>query len=164
MDIIKSIELYTPYIIIGMAVVVVLLLILVLIQARSLMILKDKYRRMMKGTNGKNLEEVIMNNLDKIEECSEKTRVLKKEFKLLNEKSESCIQKVAVTRYRAFEDVGSNLSFSIALLDNKNDGLVLTGIFGRNESTTYAKPIDKGISRYDLSEEELNVLNEAINK
>ena len=49
------------------------------------------------------------------------------------------------------------------MLDENNDGLILTGIFGRNESTTYAKPVDKGISRYDLSEE-LDVLNEAINK
>jgi hypothetical protein len=50
------------------------------------------------------------------------------------------------------------------MLDDKNDGVILTGIYGRQESTTYAKPIDKGISRYDLSEEELYVLNEASNK
>ena len=50
------------------------------------------------------------------------------------------------------------------MLDENNDGLILTGIFGREESTTYVKPVDKGISRYDLSEEELTVLNEAINK
>ena len=49
-------------------------------------------------------------------------------------------------------------------LDGNNDGVILTGIYGRNESTTYAKPIDKGISRYDLSEEENTVLKEAINK
>ena len=66
--------------------------------------------------------------------------------------------------YKAFEDIGSDLSFSIAMLDENNDGLILTGIFGREESTTYVKPVDKGISRYDLSEEELTVLNEAINK
>ena len=75
-----------------------------------------------------------------------------------------CVQKVAIMRYKAFEDVGSDLSFSVAILDDNNDGIILTGIYGRNESTTYAKPIDKGISRYDLSEEEICVLNEAINK
>ena len=65
-------------------------------------------------------------------------------------------------RYQAFEDVGSDLSFSIAILDGNNDGIMLTGIYGRQESTTYAKPIDKGISRYDLSEEEIAVINEAL--
>ncbi|MEF2834449.1 MAG: DUF4446 family protein, partial [Clostridia bacterium] len=38
------------------------------------------------------------------------------------------------------------------------------GIYSRQDSTTYAKPIDKGISRYELSEEELHVLNEAMSK
>ena len=60
--------------------------------------------------------------------------------------------------------MGSDLSFSVAILDAYNDGIILTGIYSRNDSTAYAKPIDKGISRYDLSEEETYVLNEAINK
>ena len=42
--------------------------------------------------------------------------------------------------------------------------MLITGIYSRQDSTTYAKPIDKGISRYQLSEEETYVLNEAINK
>ena len=74
------------------------------------------------------------------------------------------MQKVAIVRYKAFEDVGSDLSFSIAILDGEDNGIILTGIYGRQESTTYAKPIDRGISRYDLSEEEITVLNNAINK
>ena len=81
----------------------------------------------------------------------------------LSETMKECVQKVAIMRYRAFEDVGSDLSFSIAILDGNNDGIVLTGLYGRQQSTTYAKPIDNGISRYDLSEEELSVIQEAIN-
>ena len=46
----------------------------------------------------------------------------------------------------------------------KNSGIIITGIYGRNESTTYAKPIDKGISRYELSEEEDHALKEAMDK
>jgi len=49
------------------------------------------------------------------------------------------------------------------MLDGNNNGIVITSIYGRNESTTYAKPIDKGISRYDLSEEEEKVLHQAVN-
>ena len=58
-------------------------------------------------------------------------------------------------RYKAFEDVGSDLSFSVAILDSYNDGIILTGIYSRHDSVTYAKPVDKGISRYELSEEEV---------
>ena len=67
-------------------------------------------------------------------------------------------------RNKAFADVGSDLSFSIAILDSYNDGVIITGIYSRQDSITYAKPVDKGISRYELSEEETYVLNEAINK
>ena len=73
------------------------------------------------------------------------------------------LNKIAIMRYKAFEDIGSDLSFSVAILDSFNDGVIITGIYSRHDSTTYAKPIDKGISRYDLSEEEIHVLNEAIN-
>ena len=72
------------------------------------------------------------------------------------------MQKTSMVRYKAFADVGSDLSFSIALLDGNDNGAILTSIYGRNESTTYAKPIDKGMSRYDLSEEEKKVLEQAI--
>ena len=89
------------------------------------------------------------------------TYVLIKNGEIYEIDEEGCVQKVAIMRYKAFENVGSDLSFSIAILDGNNDGVLLTGIYGREESVTYAKPVDKGISRYDLSEEEKQVLNEA---
>ena len=53
----------------------------------------------------------------------------------------------------------------MTLADSISNGIsFLTGIYSRQDSTTYAKPIDKGISRYELSEEELHVLNEAMSK
>ena len=118
----------------------------------------------MKGTSSNNLEEMLLERLNGIESANEISEKAIEECKRLEIKMKDCIQKVAIMRYKAFENVGSDLSFSIAMLDDKNDGLILTGIYGRQESTTYAKPIDKGISRYDLSEEELYVLNEAANK
>ena len=65
-----------------------------------------------------------------------------------------CIQKVAVVRYNAFHNVGSDQSFSVALLDNEDNGVVISGIFGRDSSTAYAKPVKYGSSDYVLTEEE----------
>lgn len=118
----------------------------------------------MRGANSKNLEELILSQLDNIEKANENALNAINECTKLELKMKECVQKVAIMRYKAFEDVGSDLSFSIAILDDNNDGIMLTGIYGRQESTTYAKPIDKGISRYDLSEEEIIVLNEAVKK
>ena len=119
---------------------------------------------MMRGVNNKNLESMLEDYLKKVETIELNSSDAVSKFNRLDENLKNCVQKVAVVRYKAFEDVGSDLSFSIALLDEKNDGVMLTGIYGRMESTTYAKPIDKGISRYDLSEEELQALSEAMNK
>ena len=116
----------------------------------------------MRGVNNKNLEQALNVNSDNIEKALAKSQQAIDECKNISEELKGCVNKVAIMRYKAFEDVGSDLSFSIAILDSYNDGVIITGIYSRHDSTTYAKPIDKGISRYDLSEEELHVLNEAI--
>ena len=67
---------------------------------------------------------------------------------------EYCVQKIAVVRYNAFQNVGSDQSFSIALLDYEDNGVVISSIFGRDSSTTFAKPIKYGSSDYVLTEEE----------
>lgn len=154
----------SPYLMIAMLVIIILLFICIIILFKSLSRLENRYRRLMKGTNSKNLEEMILEKIDSIDEVKELSEKAIHEVERLEIKMKECIQKVAIMRYKAFEDVGSDLSFSIAMLDDKNDGIILTGIYGRQESTTYAKPIDKGISRYDLSEEEVYVLNEASKK
>lgn len=67
-----------------------------------------------------------------------------------------------LVRYNAFEKAGSDLSFSLALLDDGADGFVLTGIFGREDTRVYAKPILKGESKYSLSEEEISAIKTAM--
>lgn len=162
--IISTINELIPYLIVGMLVIIFLLFIMVIVLFKAVGRVESKYRKFMKGTNNANIEEMLLERLNSIEETKEVSERALQECKKLEIKMKDCIQKVAIMRYKAFENVGSDLSFSIAMLDDKNDGVILTGIYGRQESTTYAKPIDKGISRYDLSEEELYVLNEASNK
>lgn len=161
---ISSVNEFIPYIMIGMTVIIILLFIMIIVLFKAVGRVENRYRKLMKGTNNKNLEEMLLERLDSIEDAKEISKKVLNECEKLEIKMKECIQKVAIMRYKAFENVGSDLSFSIAMLDDNNDGVILTGIYGRQESTTYAKPIDKGISRYDLSEEELYVLNEASNK
>lgn len=163
-NIINSINEYSAYIIIALTVVTGLLFIITLVLMSSLNKVEKRYRKMMRGVNNRNLEELLNEKLDSIEKANLSSENALEEIAKVEKRMKDCVQKVAIMRYKAFEDVGSDLSFSIAILDDHNDGVILTGIYGRNESTTYAKPIDKGISRYDLSEEEIHVLNEAISK
>lgn len=162
-QLINLINEYSTYITLVLIALVFVLIILVVSCMVSTSKMKSKYRKMMRGTNGRNLEELIVNSLNKIDDMQAVTEDVKV---LCNDTSslvKSCVQKVAIKRYKAFEDVGSDLSYSIAMLDGNNNGVIITSIYSRNESITYAKPIDNGISRYDLSEEESSVLHQAIN-
>lgn len=162
-SIINIINEYSVFIIMGLSVITLLLFIISIILFSSVKKLEKKYRKMMRGVNNKNLEKALNDNLDNIEKALNKSEEAINECKSISNELKGCVNKVAIMRYKAFEDVGSDLSFSIAILDSYNDGVIITGIYSRHDSTTYAKPIDKGISRYELSEEELHVLNEAIN-
>ena len=163
-NILKMLNEFQSYVVIGLIAAVIILFILCLILLKAINDVEKKYRKFMRGVNSKNLEELIIKYLDNIDEVKNDTENMKEFCNNMDGKLKSCLQKISILRYKAFEDVGSDLSFSIALLDYNNDGVILTGIYGRNESTTYAKPIDKGISRYDLSEEEEEVLKSAMNK
>ena len=162
-SIINIVNEYSIFIIMGLAIITLLLFIITIVLLSSVKKLEKKYRKMMRGVNNKNLEQALNDNLDNIEKALVKSQEAIDECKNISEELKGCVNKVAIMRYKAFEDVGSDLSFSIAILDSYNDGVIITGIYSRHDSTTYAKPIDKGISRYDLSEEELHGLNEAIN-
>ena len=163
-NIIKIIGAYQPYILIGLTVLIIILLLIIISVLRSLNYLENKYRKLMRGANGKNIEDLLVNNLKNIEQSKQDTQYVKEMYKSVDQRLRECIRKVSVVRYRAFEDVGSDLSYSIAFLDENANGVIMTGIFGRNESTTYAKPIDKGISRYDLSLEEQQALKNSMGR
>lgn len=155
---------FQPYIMIVMMILIVILFIMVIVAFKSLGKVENRIRRLTRGVDNKNLEQLIESYFDKIDESKEKVDTLEGNFNQLNTQLKSCIQKTAIIRYKAFEDVGSDLSFSIALLDEYNNGMIITSIYSREDSMVYGKPIDRGISRYDLSEEEKEVLNKALLK
>ena len=72
------------------------------------------------------------------------------------------LQRFALIRYDAFEDMGGRLSFSAALLDDHGDGLVITSINGRSETRTYAKPVKGLSSDHNLSDEEREAIAAAV--
>jgi len=80
----------------------------------------------------------------------------------LDERLTAAVQRVALIRYDAFEDVGGRLSFTCALLDELGNGVVVTSINGRQDTRVYAKPVSRGTSDHNLSEEEVEAIREAL--
>jgi hypothetical protein len=74
----------------------------------------------------------------------------------------AAVQRVGLVRYDAFEDVGGRLSFSCAMLNDEGDGVVVTSINGRQDTRVYAKPVYRGESVHNLSEEEAAAIREAM--
>jgi len=72
------------------------------------------------------------------------------------------VQCVGLVRFDAYEDMGGHLSFAAALLDADGSGIVLSSINGRNESRIYAKSVERGASRHNLSTEEQEAIRRAI--
>ncbi len=150
--------------VITIAVIALLLLMLAwnIILSSRIASLGNKYKKFMRGSTGKSFENMLMDHIADIEGAIERVNIMNED--LLNQKNQmdKCLQKCNIVRYNAFSDTGSDLSFSIAMLDNFNDGFIITGIYGRNESITYAKPVSKGTSKYPLSVEEELVLNRSL--
>ena len=105
-----------------------------------------------------------LDRIQDIEELKKSTAVLQAECVRLDADSRTHIQKLGVVRFNAFDNTGSDLSFSVALLDAADAGFVLSGIYGREESRVYAKPVLKGESTYLLTKEEKQALDAARKK
>lgn len=146
-------------IITGSFIIMSIMFVMMMVSNRKL---KKRYMLMMKDADKGSLEDMIRGYQRKIDETYVDAKLALEDLKLLSNQVNHCIQKVGVVRFKAFEDIGSDLSYSVALLDNKNDGVVITSIFGRNISTSYAKPISKGTSKYALSDEEIYAMNKAL--
>jgi len=125
--------------------------------------LNKRYKKFMnKLGNGKNLEEDLENFMYKVDRVEKQNAEITNYCRNLEDDLSKCIQKIGIVRYSAFKDTGSDLSFAVALLDEKNCGVVFNGIYSREMSNIYAKPVENGNSKYTLSKEELEAIQKAI--
>lgn len=86
---------------------------------------------------------------------------LRQEVAALRLDSADALRNVAVVRYDAFGDMGGHLSWSVALVDDHGNGVVLTSIHGRNDARTYAKSVSGWTCEQQLSPEEDEALAHA---
>ena len=147
-----------------MAIVMVILIFIVIIMIIKFSTLNKRYKNFMKkiGKNS-NIEEDLQTYMYKVDKVERQNGEILLQIKNLDQDLEKCIQKVGIVRYSAFKDTGSDLSFALAMLDENNNGVVFNGIYSREMSNIYAKPIKEGKSNYTISEEEQQAIEKAIN-
>lgn len=138
-------------------------LILVIVEHIMLRSISKKYKRLIKGLSDKNIEDLMISYSDEMYKVKKDIEDnIKKRIINIEEKMPACIRNVGMVNYNAFDNVGNNMSFSIAALNDKKDGIVLTGIYTRENSYVYTKEIVNGISNKELSTEEKDALNKAL--
>lgn len=140
------------------------LLICVMILVTQQIKMRRKYTEMMKGEHITDFESVVIHIQDELKQLKTNEQEQDKRIEALKENMKHMKANLGMLRYNAFDQRGNDLSFSLAILDEQMNGVVLTGLHNREESYIYAKPIEKGQSKYALSPEEKTVIDQAVGK
>lgn len=147
-------------VLLGLIAGLVILMILCLALWLRLASLKKRCRKLMRGMDRLNLEELLNHLSSLITTEQQKGDTLSSRLKILEAQASRFVG-IGLVRYNAFQDTGSDLSFSLALVNHAGDGAVVTSIFGREENRLYGKPVEQGSSRHPLSQEEQAALQKA---
>lgn len=111
----------------------------------------------------KNLIYLLEKVIKKIDENDMKLIGFSKELARIDKKQRNHLQRVGYVRYNPFNDMGGEHSFSLTLLNDELDGIIITSLHSREMTRIYLKPVKKGKSKFSLSKEEENSLNMAVN-
>ena len=140
----------------------ILFMLVIISYARISKMNKNNKEFMQKLGTGKDIGEDLDNYMERIIELEQALSETHSYCKQLENKMKNCVQKIGVVRYNAYNDAGNDLSFAVALLDEKNNGIVFNGIYSREMSNIYAKPIADGRCEYNITKEENEDLKKAM--
>ncbi len=151
--------------------VVILLIVIIFLQFIWILTIISKYnklnKRLSKFTTGRdaaNLEEVITKRFSEIRQIVKNEKQQNRDIDLINDKFLTTFCKIGLVKYDAFKEMSGKLSFSLALLTENHDGIIITSMHSREGCFTYCKEVTNEESYYVLSEEERLALNVAMGK
>jgi len=119
------------------------------------------FLRLTGKVKGENIQKVLERILEGEALNAKQLSALKVELGRLEDAGRLHIQKVGIIRFNPFKEIGGEHSFSLALLDGRDTGIVLTGIHTRERTRIYTKQIKNGKCEFELSGEEKRALIKA---
>jgi len=139
------------------------LIILAVILIAIIIRLEIRIKRLMRGENGASLEKAFnsmqgdISNLHKFEED------MKNYLTDVEKRLRRSVQAVETIRYNPFKGTGSggNQSFATGLISEEGNGVVISSLYSREHVSVFSKPVKSHKSEFELTEEELEVLNKA---
>ena len=147
------------------AVVLLVIAILVTVLATGCVILliqvgqlRRRLHALTRNADGASLEEALAAHMSVLDVAMHRMDAFEQAVAILQASIPACLQRVNVERFDAFEDVGGEQSFAVALLDGRGDGVVLSSIYTRQDVRMYAKSVSGGRASHTLSKEERRAL------
>jgi hypothetical protein len=124
--------------------------------------LRAHYNTLTEGTSARTLQEILDTIMQEVKTAKHQINALHKTSQLLQQEGNLHIQKIGLLRFNPFKDTGGDQSFILALLDKKDTGIVISGLYARSGTRWYAKRVvdGKGIE-HELSEEEKKTIEKA---
>lgn len=155
------------YLLAGMAAVILILLIVLIVlivQIRKVSKLKKRMDKFLTGKNAKSLEREITTLVQETQSLKEKQEVNRKNIRTLFKNMEATYQKMGIVKYDAFSQMGGQLSFSLALLDEGNNGFIINSVHSSDGCYSYTKEIKAGSCDISLGKEEAEALEIAMER
>ena len=150
------------YLFIAAYALILVLIIIVVVQAVKIGKLSKRYKKFMSGKNAKSLEQDIEGIFEENRFIKASTEKNRKDIQALYRKFEGAFQKVGIVKYDAFNQMGGQLSFSLALLDENDNGFILNSVHSTDGCYSYTKEIKQGICEISLGDEEKKALDIAM--
>jgi len=153
-------ELYI-WLFIGSLAAVAAVLVYAFLLHRQLREFKDRFKQFFGTKKNPHLSTIVMKNSETLKKMNNDIQQLYQAASDLHEMAIRSTQKVGVNFYNPYGDTGGTFSFSIAMLDSGDNGVVLSSLHTREGTRVYAKEIAKGKSKQHLTEEEMEALRRA---
>lgn len=152
------------YLFIIMLALIIILFILVIIQMVKIGKLTKTYQKFMLGKDAGSLEDEITDLFGNINFLKETADSNRKEIRNIYKKMRFTYQKLGIVKYDAFKQMGGMLSFSLALLNEDDDGFIINSVHSSDGCYSYTKEINGGKCKLPLGEEEQQALDMAMDQ
>lgn len=159
-----STEFMTLIAVISLAVVCAVTITLLIITLCKLKKLRRRVDTLTRGKDTESMEDIILNFFERIEDLENEEKNTKNDIKDIKNNLKVTYQKTGLVKYDAFREMSGALSYSLALLDKENNGVLISSMYSREGCYSYAKDIVNGESKLNLSEEEAEALKQAVAK
>lgn len=149
---------------IALGVICLVSIILLIITLCKLKKLRRRVDALTRGKNAESMESRILEFFERIENLESHEQGIEENIQKIKENLKITYQKTGMVKYDAFREMSGALSYSIALLDQENSGILVTSMYSREGCYSYAKEIIHGECKLNLSEEETEALKQAMEK